>query len=61
MKDATASYYEFSAGKPIYAFLVSFLIAIAGRIAEVLAGPFILSLATPLMIVVFFLTRRATA
>jgi MFS transporter, FHS family, glucose/mannose:H+ symporter len=32
---------------------------IAGRIAEFLPGPFILSMATPLMIVVFLLTRKA--
>lgn len=34
---------------------------IAGRFAEFLPGPFILSLSAPLMIVVFFLTRKSTA
>ena len=34
---------------------------IAGRIAEVLPGPFILSISAPLLLVVFFLTRKATA
>ena len=31
---------------------------IAGRIAEFLPGPFILSVATPLLLIVFFLTRK---